>query len=123
MILSATELRNRKYCKWHNAVSHSTNECRVFCKEIQSAIEAGRIKFDAPEKPMKIDGLPFPTNMVEVVDHDVRTRPKLLTSERAKRLGAVDPKVRVSASQLGGRADMSKEKNIGSLTGARRPKC
>ena len=34
MIPSATELGNRKYCMWHNAVSHSTNECRVFCKEI-----------------------------------------------------------------------------------------
>ena len=41
MIPSAAELKNRKYCKWHNVVSHSTCECRVFCKEIQSAIEAG----------------------------------------------------------------------------------
>ena len=64
----------------------------MFYKEIQSVIEAGRIKFDAPEKPMKIDGHPFPTNMVEVIDHDAKTGPKLLTSERAKRSGAVDPK-------------------------------
>jgi len=101
-ILSAAELRNRKYCKWHNAVLHSTNECRVFCKEIQLAIEAGRIKFDAPEKPMKIDGHPFPTNMVEVVDRDASTGPKLLTFERAKRSKVVDPNARVLASQLGG---------------------
>jgi hypothetical protein len=63
-------LKNRKYYKWHNAVSHSTCECRVFCREIQSAIEAGRIKFDAPEKPMKIDRHPFPTNMVELKEND-----------------------------------------------------
>ena len=92
MILWATELKNRKYYKWNNFISHSTNECRVFYKEIQSVIEAGRIKFDAPEKPMKIDGHPFPTNMVEVIDHDAKTGPKLLTSERAKHSGAVDPK-------------------------------
>ena len=67
-IPSAVELKNRKYCKWHNAISHSTNECRVFYKEIQSVIEAGRIKFDAPEKPMKINGHPFPANRVEVKD-------------------------------------------------------
>jgi len=47
----------------------------MFCKEIQSAIEAGRIKFDEPEKPMKIDGHPSPTNMVEVMDHDAKTGP------------------------------------------------
>jgi len=88
MILSVAELRNRKYCKWHNVVPHSTSECRVFCKEIQLANEVGKIKFDAPENPMKIDGHPFPANMVEVVDHDANTGPKLLTSELAKRLGA-----------------------------------
>ena len=74
----------------------------MFCKEIQLAIEAGRIKFDAPEKPMKIDGHPFPTNMVEVVDRDASTGPKLLTFERAKRSKVVDPNARVLASQLGG---------------------
>ena len=24
------ELKNIKYCKWHNAISHDTNECKVF---------------------------------------------------------------------------------------------
>ena len=24
------ELKNIKYCKWHNAMSHNTNECKVF---------------------------------------------------------------------------------------------
>ena len=74
----------------------------MFCKEFQSAIEAGKIKFDVPEKLMKIDGHPFPTNMVEVVDHDANTGPKLRTSEWAKHSGAMDPKARVSANRLGG---------------------
>ena len=26
------ELKNMKYCKWHNATSHDTNECKVFCQ-------------------------------------------------------------------------------------------
>ena len=59
MIPLAVELKNRKYYKWHNVVSHNTCECRVFYKEIQLAIEAGRIKFDVPKKPMKIDGHPL----------------------------------------------------------------
>jgi hypothetical protein len=29
-IPSADELKNKKYCKWHNSNSHSTNECKVF---------------------------------------------------------------------------------------------
>ena len=74
----------------------------MFCKEIQSAIEVGTIKFDAPEKQIKIDDHPSPTNMVEVKDQDAKTRPKLSNSERAKHSGATDPKALVSASQLGG---------------------
>ena len=29
-IPSAEELKKIKYCKWHNATSHDTNECKVF---------------------------------------------------------------------------------------------
>jgi hypothetical protein len=29
-IPSAEELKNHKYCKWHNVVSHDTNECKIF---------------------------------------------------------------------------------------------
>jgi len=57
VIPSAEELKKIKYCKWHNATSHSTNECKVFRQQLQSAIESGRIKFDnsKSQKPMKID--------------------------------------------------------------------
>jgi hypothetical protein len=54
-IPSADELKHYKYCKWHNAVSHNTNECKVFCQQIQSAIEQGRIKFKNPVRSMKIE--------------------------------------------------------------------
>jgi len=64
VIPSAEELKKMKYCKWHNATSHSTNECKLFRQQLQSAIESGRIKFDSSkaQKPMKIDQHPFPTN-------------------------------------------------------------
>jgi hypothetical protein len=42
----AKELNKIKYCKWHNATSHSTNECKVFRQLLQSTIGFGRIKFD-----------------------------------------------------------------------------
>jgi hypothetical protein len=69
----------------------------VFRQQIQSAIEQGRIKFKNPEKLMKIDGHPFPTNMVEVSDLDNNGKAKMLTSKKARRPGAVDPEVQVSA--------------------------
>ena len=46
VIPSAQELRKIKYYKWHNATSHSTNECKVFRQQLQLAIEFGTIKFD-----------------------------------------------------------------------------
>ena len=46
VIPSVEEMKKIKYCKWHNATSHSTNECKVFRQQLQSAIESGRIKFD-----------------------------------------------------------------------------
>ena len=45
VIPSAKELKKIKYCKWHNATSHNTNECKVFRQQLQLAIESGRIKF------------------------------------------------------------------------------
>ena len=29
------ELKNIKYCKWHNTTSHDTDECKVFRQQIQ----------------------------------------------------------------------------------------
>nr|ABA95870.2 retrotransposon protein, putative, unclassified [Oryza sativa Japonica Group] len=63
VIPSAEELGKRRYCKWHNSGSHSTNDCKVFRQQIQVAIEGGKIKFDDSKKPMMVDGNPFPVNM------------------------------------------------------------
>ena len=97
VITSAEELKKMKYCKWHNATSHSTNECKVFRQQLQSAIESGRIKFDnsKAQKPMKIDQHPFPTNML-----DAKGRTKVLTSEAAERSVSVDPNIRLLLPML-----------------------
>ena len=36
------ELKRRAYCKWHNSFSHATNDCNIFRRQIQSAINEGR---------------------------------------------------------------------------------
>jgi hypothetical protein len=85
-IPSTEELKRMKYCKWQNAMSHDTNDSKIFRQQTQSAIEQGRLTFETPtkaEKPMKIDQHPFPTNMVEVSSKDT-PRVKLLTSDSAQ---------------------------------------
>jgi hypothetical protein len=42
IIPSAEELGKRRYCKWHNSGSHSTNDCKVFRQQIQVAIEGDK---------------------------------------------------------------------------------
>ena len=97
------ELKNIKYYKWHNATSHDTNKWKAFRQQIQSAIEQGRLKFEAPKKPMKIDGHSFPTNMVDVRGNKNALQTKVLTSQSAKESGAVDPKAQVSADEAKGK--------------------
>jgi hypothetical protein len=52
------ELKRRAYCKWHNSFSHATNDCNVFRRQIQSAINEGRLKFQE-------DTEPFPMNVID----------------------------------------------------------
>jgi len=66
---------------------------------MQLAIEQGRLKFEAPKKPMKIDGHPFSTNMVDVGGKRNALQTKVLTSQSAKESGAVDPKAQKTADE------------------------
>jgi len=100
VIPSAEELKKINYYKWHNATSHSTNECKVLREQLQSAIEFGRIKFDSSkaQKPMKIDQHPFPTNML-----DAKGKTKVLTSEAAERSASVDAQHQITADDAKGK--------------------
>ena len=62
------ELKGRPYCKWHNSFSHTTNDCNVLRKQIQSAIEQGRLILG--QYKMRVDSDPFPAvNMVDQVNY------------------------------------------------------
>ena len=39
VILPLDQLKNKKFYKFHNTTSHSTNECRIFRQHIQRAIQ------------------------------------------------------------------------------------
>jgi hypothetical protein len=61
---TAQELQGRPYCMWHHLFTHTTNDCKELRRQIQSAIEQGRLILG--QFTMKVDTRPFPSvNMVE----------------------------------------------------------
>jgi predicted nucleic acid-binding Zn-ribbon protein len=72
---------------------------------IQRDIQEGHLKFD---NKMKLDGHPFPQNMigffVNMVTAEEKGRVKVLTSAKAKQDGAVDPARQVMLEQVHGEA-------------------
>ena len=91
-MLPPDQWKNKKFCKFHNATSHSTNECRVFRQHIQRAIQQGSLKFDSPRK-MKVDDNPFLGDQNMVDARLLKGKTKVLTSVRSKETGIVDPKM------------------------------
>jgi peptide methionine sulfoxide reductase MsrB len=35
------ELKQKAYCRWYNSFSHATNDCNIFHRQVQSAINEG----------------------------------------------------------------------------------
>jgi hypothetical protein len=62
------ELKHRAYCKWHNSFFHATNDSNVFRRQIYSAINKGRLKFQE-------DTEPFPMNVIDFEGKKVLIRP------------------------------------------------
>ena len=61
------ELQGRLYCKWHHSFTHATNDCKELRRQIQSAIELGRLIL--AQHTMKVFSQPFPqANVVELSD-------------------------------------------------------
>ena len=94
-MLPLDQLKNKKFCKFHNATSHSTNECIIFRQHIQRAIQQGRLKFDTPQK-MKVDDNPFLGDQNMVDARLLKGKTKVLTSTKSREAGTVDPKMQIS---------------------------
>jgi hypothetical protein len=78
IVPSTDELKRCAYCKWHNSFSHATNDCNVFRRHIQSAINEGRLKF----QEMQVDTEPFSMNMIDFEGKKVLVRPN--TADKGK---------------------------------------
>ncbi|XP_059629737.1 uncharacterized protein LOC132272650 [Cornus florida] len=76
-IPSASDLKGKEYCKYHNSWNHATNDCTVLRCEFQKAIDEGTLKFPVKTSDtMKVDTNPFPTiastNMISLVKRENR---------------------------------------------------
>jgi hypothetical protein len=74
------ELKRRAYCKYHNSFSHATNDCNVFRRQIQSAINDGRLSF----AEMQVDKTPFPMNTLDLEGKKVLLRPEQAEAAKGK---------------------------------------
>jgi hypothetical protein len=81
-IPSVDELKRRAYCKLHNTFSHATNDCNILRRQIQSAINEGRLVISG----MQIDQNPFPmpTHVLELKNPKVLIRLNQAESTKGK---------------------------------------
>jgi hypothetical protein len=82
------ELKRHAYCKWHNSFSHATNDCNVFRRQIQSAINEGRLAF----QKMQVDKQPFPVNTIEPTCKKVMVQPEVADKGKGKNIIIGDPR-------------------------------
>jgi len=109
------ELKRRAYCKLHNTFSHATNDCNVLRRQIQSAINEGRLVIPN----MQIDQNPFPVHMLELNNPKVLVRPSQAESTKGKNvvIGDERPKKKLTlktpegAKTLGGQDKKMKADN------------
>jgi hypothetical protein len=101
-MLRPNGVKEKRYYGFHDRNSHSINECRVFRMRIQKAIQEGHLKFD---NKMKLDGNPFPQNMIGFSVNMVnaveeKEKVKVLTSTKAKQDGSVNPARQVTFEHI-----------------------
>jgi hypothetical protein len=82
----ADEIKKRAYCKFHHSYSHATNDCNSFRRQIQSAINEGRLVLHN----MQVDQNPFPVNAfmntLELLNPKVLIRPDQADKAKGKNI-------------------------------------
>jgi hypothetical protein len=103
VIQSSKQLKKHAYYKWHNSYSYATNDCNVFCRQVQSAINEGQLKF--VENPqMKLEGkrvLVQPSQSESIKGKEVvigEERPPRMIKPKSPKDGQWQKKRRVQAA-------------------------
>jgi hypothetical protein len=96
---SADELKRRAYCKYHNSFSHATNDCNVFRRQVQSALNEGRLSLS----DMQVDKVPFPMHAIEAGPPAVLIRPEQADTTQGKNVLIGEPHVALNVETNSGR--------------------
>jgi hypothetical protein len=81
-IPSTDDLKCHANCKWHNSFSHATNDYNMFQRQIQSAINERRLKFQEMQVYME----PFPINMINFNGKKVLIWPSIADKGKGKEI-------------------------------------
>ena len=95
-IPSPKELKRHAFYKWHNSTSHATNECNVFRRQVQSAINEGRLVLSE----MQIDKAPFPVHTLELKNPKVLIRPEQAKGAKGKNVVIGDPRLMNTSDKI-----------------------
>jgi hypothetical protein len=100
------ELKRCAYCKWHNSFSRATNDCNVFRRQIQSAINMGWFAF----QEIKVDTQPFPVNTIEPTSKKVLGQPEVADKGKDKNTIIGDPRTsNISQEEIARKAPDKKD--------------
>ena len=89
-IPSLEELKRNAYCKWHNTFSHATNDCNIFHRKIQSAINEGRLAMHE----VKDDKASFSVHMMDLDNVKVLIRPEQANGTKGKNVIIGEPRLK-----------------------------
>jgi hypothetical protein len=86
------EIKRHAYCKYHHSYSHATNDCNVFRRKIESAINEGRLVLHEKQ----VDKHHFPINTMELQQPKVLVRPHQVKATKGKNavVGEANPYLR-----------------------------
>jgi hypothetical protein len=90
------EIKRPTYCKFHNFYSHSTNDYNVFRRQIQSAINEGRLMLH----DMQVDKQPFPINTMELQQPKIFVRPHQAEAIKGKNVMVGEAKTDLRGKEL-----------------------
>jgi hypothetical protein len=76
-------LAKKKYCKWHDSYSRTTNECNYFQRQVQSTLNDGWLTLGDGSK-MKLDVDLFPVNTVGFEEMKILVRSNQASTTRGK---------------------------------------
>jgi hypothetical protein len=79
----------KTYCKWHDSYTHTTNECNYFQRQVQLAINDGRLTLGDGGK-MKLDTDLFPVGMVELKHRKILVRTDQAETTKGKNMVIFD---------------------------------